>query len=212
MISKNSAGFVLLSDVVPHIVQEIRYFSTFNFVGERVDGYEEPVALMTREAARALKSVSNEMMVKGYRLKVFDAYRPVRAVKHFILWAIEDEDVRMKPYFYPDIDKQDAFELGYIAKESTHSRGSAIDLTLLDMKTGHEVDMGGPFDLFSEVSHPDYRGITDEQYANRMLLRAAMERNGFEPYECEWWHFRLADEPFPDTWFDFPVAQGSVKA
>jgi len=212
MISKNSAGFVLLSDVVPHIVQEIRYFSTFNFVGGRVDGYEEPVALMTREAARALKSVSNEMMVKGYRLKVFDAYRPVRAVKHFILWAIEDEDVRMKPYFYPDIDKQDAFELGYIAKESTHSRGSAIDLTLLDMKTGHEVDMGGPFDLFSEVSHPDYRGITDEQYANRMLLRSAMERNGFEPYECEWWHFRLADEPFPDTWFDFPVAQGSVKA
>ena len=212
MISKHSAGFVLLSDVVPHIVQEIRYFSTFNFVGERVDGYEEPIALMTREAARALKSVSNEMMVKGYRLKVFDAYRPVRAVKRFILWAIEDEDVRMKPYFYPDIDKQDAFELGYIAKESTHSRGSAIDLTLLDMKTGHEVDMGGPFDLFSEVSHPDYRGITDEQYANRMLLRSAMERNGFEPYECEWWHFRLADEPFPDTWFDFPVAQGSVKA
>jgi D-alanyl-D-alanine dipeptidase len=212
MISKNAAGFVLLSDVVPHIVQEIRYFSTYNFVGERVDGYEEPVALLTREAARALKAVSNEMMVKGYRLKVFDAYRPVTAVKHFLLWAIEDEDVRMKPYFYPDIDKQDAFEMGYIAKQSSHSRGSTIDLTLLDMKTGKEVDMGGPFDLFSEVSHPDYRGITDEQYANRMLLRAAMERNGFEPYECEWWHFRLADEPFPDTWFDFPVAQGSVKA
>ena len=212
MTSRDAGGFVLLSDVVPHIVQEIRYFSTFNFVGERVDGYEEPVALMTREAARALKSVSNEMMVKGYRLKVFDAYRPVTAVKHFILWAIEDEDVRMKPYFYPDIDKQDAFELGYIAKQSSHSRGSAIDLTLLDMKTGREVDMGGPFDLFSEVSHPDYRGVTDEQYANRMLLRAAMERNGFEPYECEWWHFRLADEPFPDTYFSFPVAAGSVKA
>ena len=212
MTSRDAGGFVLLSDVVPHIVQEIRYFSTFNFVGERVDGYEEPVALMTREAARALKSVSNEMMVKGYRLKVFDAYRPVTAVKHFILWAIEDEDVRMKPYFYPDIDKQDAFELGYIAKQSSHSRGSAIDLTLLDMKTGREVDMGGPFDLFSEVSHPDYRGVTDEQYANRMLLRAAMERNGFEPYECEWWHFRLADEPFPGTYFSFPVAAGSVKA
>ncbi|MER2143284.1 MAG: M15 family metallopeptidase, partial [Eubacteriales bacterium] len=118
MISKNAAGFVLLSDVVPHIVQEIRYFSTYNFVGERVDGYEEPVALLTREAARALKAVSNEMMVKGYRLKVFDAYRPVTAVKHFLLWAIEDEDVRMKPYFYPDIDKQDAFERGYIAKQS----------------------------------------------------------------------------------------------
>lgn len=212
MNSKDTRGFVLLSDVVPHIVQEIRYFSTFNFVGDRVDGYEEPVALLTQDAARALKSVSNEMMVKGYRLKVFDAYRPVTAVKHFILWAIEDEDIRMKPFFYPDINKQDAFELGYIAKQSSHSRGSAIDLTLLDMKTGREVDMGGPFDLFSEVSHPDYRGITDEQYANRMLLRAAMERNGFEPYDCEWWHFRLADEPFPDSYFDFPVARGSVKA
>ena len=211
MISKDARGFVLLSDVVPHVVQEIRYFSTFNFVVDRVDGYEEPVALLTQDAARALKSVSNEMMVKGYRLKVFDAYRPVTAVKHFILWAIEDEDVRMKPYFYPDIDKQDAFELGYIAKQSSHSRGSAIDLTLLDMKSGREVDMGGPFDLFSEVSHPDYRGVTDEQYANWMLLRAAMERNGFEPYECEWWHFRLSDEPYPDTYFDFPVAQSSVK-
>jgi len=211
MPCKDAAGFVLLSDVVPHIVQEIRYFSTFNFVGERVDGYEEPIALLTREAARALKSVSNELMVKGYRLKVFDAYRPVTAVKHFMLWAIEDEDIRMKPYFYPDIDKQDTFSLGYIAKRSSHSRGSAIDLTLLDMNTGREVDMGGPFDRFSELSHPDYRGITDEQYENRMLLRTAMVRNGFEPYECEWWHFRLVDEPFPDTYFDFPVARASVK-
>ena len=212
MIRRDAAGFVLLSDVVPHIVQEIRYFSTFNFVGDRVDGYEEPVALLTRDAARALKAVSSEMMVKGYRLKVFDAYRPVMAVRHFILWAIEDDDVRTKPYFYPDIDKQDAFALGYIAKQSSHSRGSAIDLTLLDMKTGREVDMGGPFDLFSEVSHPDYRGVTQEQFDNRMFLREAMVRNGFEPYECEWWHFRLADEPFPDTYFNFPVAQSSVKA
>ena len=211
-VTMDPSGFVLLADFVPGIVQEIRYYSTYNFVGDRVDGYEEPVALLSHDAARALKAVSNEMMVKGYRLKVFDAYRPVTAVKHFIYWAIEDEDIRMKPYFYPDINKQDTFELGYIAKQSSHSRGSAIDLTLLDMKTGREVDMGGPFDLFSEVSHPDYRGITDEQYANRMLLRAAMERNGFEPYECEWWHFRLVNEPFPDTWFDFPVARQSVKA
>lgn len=212
MPGKDASGFVLLSDVVPHIVQEIRYFSTFNFVGDRVDGYEEPIALLTREAARALKTVSNEMMAKGYRLKVYDAYRPVQAVKHFIFWAIEDEDIRMKPYFYPGIDKQDTFTRGYIARQSSHSRGSAIDLTLLDMKTGCELDMGGPFDLFDERSHPDYRGITDEQYANRMLLRSAMTRNGFEPYECEWWHFRLADEPFPDTYFNFPVAQSSVKA
>ena len=211
MYNREASGFVLLSDVVPHIVQEIRYFSTFNFVGERIDGYEEPVAITTREAARALKAVSNEMMVKGYRLKVFDAYRPQSAVKHFILWGIEDEDIRMKPYFYPDIEKQDAFALGYIAKQSSHSRGSAIDLTLLDMKTGKEVDMGGPFDFFGELSHPDFRGISDEQYENRMLLRGAMVRNGFEPYECEWWHFRLKDEPFPDTYFSFPVAQSSVK-
>ena len=212
MTDRDAAGFVLLSDVVPHIVQEIRYFSTFNFVGERVDGYEEPVALLTREAARALKSVSNELMVQGYRLKVFDAYRPTTAVKHFILWAIEDDDVRMKPYFYPDIDKQQAFELGYIVKQSSHSRGSTVDLTLLDMKTGRDVDMGGPFDLFSAVSHPDYRGITDEQYANRMRLRDAMARGGFVPYECEWWHFTLADEPYPHSYFSFPVSTGSVKA
>ena len=185
MTSRDAGGFVMLSDVVPHIVQEIRYFSTFNFVGDRVDGYEEPVALITRDAARALKSVSNEMMVKGYRLKVFDAYRPVMAVRHFIYWAIEDDDIRMKPYFYPDIEKQDTFALGYIARQSSHSRGSTIDLTLLDMKTGKEVDMGGPFDYFGERSHPDYRGITDEQYDNRMFLQTAMARNGFEPYECE---------------------------
>lgn len=212
MSLREANGFVLLSDVVPHIVQEIRYFSTYNFVGERVDGYEEPIALMTREAARALKSVSNELMVQGYRLKIFDTYRPMRAVKHFILWAIEDEDVRMKPYFYPEIEKQQTFELGYIAKQSSHCRGSAVDLTLLEMKTGRELDMGGPFDYFGERSHPDYRGVTDEQYDNRMFLQAAMVRNGFEPYECEWWHFRLKDEPFPDTYFDFPVALSSVKA
>lgn len=207
----DAAGFVLLSDAVPSIVQEIRYFSTFNFIGERIDGYEEPCALLTKEAARALKAVSNEMLVRGYRLKIFDAYRPVKAVKHFILWGIEDEDIRMKPYFYPEISKQDTFALGYIAKQSSHSRGSAIDLTLLDMSTGKELDMGSPFDLFSERSHPDYRGITDEQYENRMILQQTMVRNGFLPYECEWWHFMLRDEPFPDTYFNFPVAAGSVK-
>lgn len=206
------SGFVLLADYVPSIVQEIRYYSTYNFIGDRIDGYEEPCALLTIEAARALKAAANELFVMGYRMKVFDAYRPACAVKHFVLWGIEDQDIRMKPYFYPELEKYDLFEEGYIAKQSSHSRGSAIDLTLLDMKTGREVDMGGPFDLFSEVSHPDYRGITDEQYANRMLLRAAMERNGFEPYECEWWHFRLVNEPFPDTYFNFPVSQRSVKA
>ena len=205
------SGFVLLADFVPHIIQEIRYYTTFNFIGERIDGYEEPCALFTKEAARALKSVANELIVQGYRLKVFDAYRPACAVKHFVLWGIEDQDIRMKPYFYPDLEKQSRFSDGYIAKKSSHSRGSAIDLTLFDMKTGRELDMGGPFDLFSVVSHPDYRGITDEQYDNRMILQKAMIRGGFEPYESEWWHFRLSDEPYPDTYFEFPVSSGYLR-
>ncbi|MBQ6499255.1 MAG: M15 family metallopeptidase, partial [Ruminococcus sp.] len=160
----NPSGFVLLAEQVPGIIQEIRYYSTYNFIGDRIDGYEEPCALLTKEAARALRSASNEMMVHGYRFKVFDAYRPARAVKHFVLWGIEDQDIRMKPYFYPELQKQELFSKGYIATESSHSRGSTVDLTLLDMQTGKELDMGSPFDLFSEISHPDYRGVTDEQY------------------------------------------------
>ena len=207
----DASGFVLLSDFVPHIVQEIRYYSTYNFIGERIDGYEEPCALLTKEAARALRAVSNELNVMGYRLKVFDAYRPVSAVKQFILWGIEDQDVRMKPYFYPDLPKQELFSKGYIAKQSSHSRGSAVDVTLLDMKTGKEADMGSPFDLFSERSHPDCRDVTKEQFENRMLLQHAMVRNGFAPLDCEWWHFVLKDEPYPNTYFTFPVSTDCLK-
>ena len=205
-VTMDPSAFVLLADYVPAIVQEIRYYSTYNFIGERIDGYEEPCAIITKQAARALKSVSNEMNVRGYRLKVFDAYRPASAVKHFVLWGIEDTDIRMKPYFYPELQKQELFMKGYIASKSSHSRGSTVDLTLLDMKTGKEVDMGSPFDMFSEVSHPDYKGITEEQYENRMQLRNVMIRNGFEPIDCEWWHFTLRDEPYPDTYFEFPVS------
>ena len=205
-LTLDPSGFVVLADYVPHIVQEIRYYSTYNFIGERIDDYEEPCALLTKEAARALRSVSNEMIVQGYRLKIFDAYRPACAVKHFVLWGIEDQDIRMKPYFYPDLQKQELFEKGYIAKKSSHSRGSTVDLTLLDMSTGKELDMGSPFDLFSVASHPDYKGITEQQYENRMMLQRAMVRNGFEPIDCEWWHFTLKDEPYPDTYFEFPVS------
>ncbi len=208
---KDASGFVLLSDYIPSIVQEIRYFSTYNFIGDRIDGYEEPIALLTKEAARALKTVANEMNVKGYRLKIFDTYRPTTAVKHFILWGIEDQDVRMKPYFYPDVVKQDLFSEGYIAKKSSHSRGSTVDLTLLDMRTGKEMDMGSQFDWFGIESHPDYRGITEEQYENRMFLQKAMVRNGFVPIDCEWWHFTLADEPYPDMYFSFPVSMDSIR-
>ena len=205
------SGFVLLADLVPQIVQEIRYYSTYNFIGDRIDGYEEPCALLTREAARQLKSVAGEMLVQGYRLKVFDAYRPAAAVKHFVLWGLEDQDVRMKPYFYPELEKQRLFVEGYIAKQSSHSRGSAVDLTLLDMSTGKELDMGSPFDLFSPVSHPDCRSITNEQYENRMILRDVMMRNGFQPIGCEWWHFSLKDEPYPDTYFEFPVSSAYLR-
>ena len=207
----DSSGFVLLSDFVPSAVQEIRYHSTYNFIGDRIDGYEEPCALITKEAARALKSAANELIVQGYRLKIFDAYRPATAVKHFVLWGIEDTDIRMKPYFYPDLQKQELFSKGYIAKQSSRSRGSAVDLTLLDMATGKELDMGSPFDFFGEISHPDFTGITDEQYDNRMRLQSVMLRNGFAPLDCEWWHFMLADEPYPDTYFSFPVSTGYLK-
>lgn len=147
---------------MPAIVQEIRYYSTYNFIGDRINGYEEPCALITREAARALLAVSNEMIVQGYRLKVFDAYRPACAVKHFVMWGIEDLDLRMKPYFYPELEKQELFAKGFIASKSSHSRGSTVDLTLLDMTTGKELDMGSPFDLFSEISHPDSKAVTQE--------------------------------------------------
>lgn len=208
----DASNFVLLGEYVPSVIQEIRYYTTYNFIGDRVDGYEEPVALCTRECARALKKVAAELFVQGYRLKIFDAYRPKTAVKHFVLWGIEEPDQRMKEYFYPDINKTDTFSLGYIAARSAHSRGSTVDLTLLDMVTGHEVNMGSPFDLFGEISHPSYQGITDDQYEMRMLLRDSMVRAGFEPYEKEWWHFTLIDEPYPDRAFDFPVSSASVRA
>lgn len=205
------SGFVLLTDFVPQALLEIRYYSTYNFIGERIDGYEEPCAIITKEAARALKSASNELNVMGFRLKIFDAYRPTSAVRQFVFWALEDNDVRMKPYFYPDIDKEETIALGYIAKESSHSRGSTVDLTLLDMSTGKEVDMGSPFDHFGERSHPNSHDVTDEQYENRMLLQKVMVRNGFAPYECEWWHFTLENEPYPNTYFSFPVSSAYLR-
>ena len=202
----DSRGFVLLSDYVSGIIQEIRYFSSYNFIGERITGYEEPCAIVTQEAARALQNVAAELNAQGFRLKIYDAYRPASAVKHFALWGVDDLDQRMKPFFYPDLEKQELFEKGYIAKRSSHSRGSTVDLTLFDMNSGKEVDMGSPFDLFSQVSHPDYKGISDEQYENRLFLKKTMVKGGFDTLDCEWWHFTLHGEPYPDSYFDFPVS------
>ena len=200
------SGFVVLTDVVPDVILEIRYYSTFNFVGTRVDGYEQPVALITREAAQALKGVSDEMMVRGYRLKIWDTYRPQMAVDHFCRWGEDVADTLTKRWFYPYLDKDVVFERGYIARRSGHSRGSVVDLTLVDMATGRDIDMGYGFDWFGVESHPDFReGITEEQYNNRMILRDVMVRHGFKPITEEWWHFILKDEPYPDTYFTFPV-------
>ena len=208
--SDDASDFVLLSEAVPDAILEIRYYSTYNFVGDRIDGYEEPVALLTKEAAAALKEVSDELMEKGYRLKIYDAYRPQEAVTNFVEWAKDTDDTRMKEYFYPDLEKDVLFPQGYIAEHSGHSRGSTVDLTLFDMRTEKEVDMGGTFDFFGELSHPDYTGITEEQYANRMILREAMMAHGFKPLVEEWWHFTLEDEPYTDTYFTFPVNSESV--
>jgi len=203
--SMDDSDFVNISEEIPEVIIEARYYSTYNFVGDRIDGYEAPVAYMTKEAAAALKKASDVAVKDGYRIRVYDAYRPQRAVDHFKAWAKDVDDTRMKAYFYPELDKSVLFEQGYIASRSGHSRGSTVDLTLFDMATGHNVDMGGTFDYFGLLSHPDYTDITAEQYANRMYLRKLMLDAGFKPYDEEWWHFTLQDEPFPDTYFNFPV-------
>ncbi len=209
----SAQDFVSLAEEVPDVILEIRYYSTYNFVGDRIDGYNEPCALLTKEAAEALKGAASDAKDKGYMLKIYDAYRPQEAVNNFIEWAEDTNDTRMKEYFYPELDKSVLFDQGYIAEKSGHSRGSTLDLTLFDMDTGKDVDMGGTFDYFGELSHPDYTGdLTEEQIANRNILRDIMLNNGFKPLSTEWWHFTLEDEPYPDTYFTFPVERESVTA
>lgn len=207
---EDASGFVLLTDIVPDVILEMRYYSTYNFVGERIDGYEQPVALLTAQAADALKAVSDEVVAMGYRLKVFDAYRPQTAVTQFVRWAQDTDDTRMQAYFYPETEKRALFSQGYIAERSGHSRGSTVDLTLVDMRTRREVDMGGTFDYFGARSHTDFSGISAEQSAMRALLHDVMVRHGFRPYAGEWWHFTLENEPYPDTYFTFPVSAASL--
>ena len=199
------SDFVEVTEVVPDVILEIRYYSTYNFVGARIDGYERPLALMTRQAADSLKAVSDELKGRGYRLKIWDAYRPQRAVNHFIRWAEDIQDTAMKAIFYPMVDKSRLFDEGYIYARSSHSRGSTVDLTLVNALTGKEADMGSSFDWFGKESHPDYRCRLYMQSENRLVLRDVMRRHGFEGIDSEWWHFTLADEPYPDTYFDFPI-------
>ena len=221
----DASQFVNLAEAIPDVILEIRYYSTYNFVGTRIDGYQQPVALLTSEAAEALKKVSDDLITQGYRLKIFDAYRPQMAVDHFVRWAEDISDTLMKPYFYPDLDKSVLFEQEYIMAKSGHTRGSTVDLTLFDMAKEKEVDMGGTFDWFGPESHPDFcgnpetgqytgdnsksptgRSITEEQFRNRMILRNAMINHGFRPLDSEWWHFTLKDEPYTETYFTHPVS------
>jgi D-alanyl-D-alanine dipeptidase len=198
-------GFVYLTDIVPDVVLEIRYFSSFNFIGTRVDYYQAPTAIISEQAAAALKQVSDYLRPQGYILKIFDAYRPQGAVDHFMRWIQDENDAAMKPWFFPDITKNRLVPEGYIASRCSHSRGSAVDLTLISMQTGRELDMGSPFDFFGPISHHGSDLVTEEQANNRLILRSAMERAGFRAYHAEWWHYTLINEPFPDTYFTFPV-------
>ena len=215
---EDNSQFVNITDVIPDVILEIRYFGTYNFVGTRIDGYEAPTALLTRQAADSLKAVSDDLKRMGFRLKIYDAYRPQKAVDHFVRWAKDVNDTVMKRYFYPDLTKDVLFPQEYIIERSGHTRGSTLDLTLFDMDKEKEADMGGTFDWFGKESHPDFCGnpdtfeyqpsdsLTAEQFNNRMILRRAMMRHGFKPLHTEWWHFTLENEPFPDTYFTFPVA------
>lgn len=204
--------FVSVSHEIPDVLLDVRYHSTFNFVADRVDGYDEPLVILTREAADALKKVNADARAMGLRLKLYDGYRPQRAVRHFVRWAQDVEKTETKAIFYPDVDKRDLFKLGFIAERSGHSRGSTIDLILFDEQTQKDLDMGGGFDFFGELSWAEYtRTLTDEQIRNRRLLRDLMMKHGFRPLAEEWWHFTLMDEPYPDTYFDFPVSVEGLR-
>ena len=184
---------------------DLRYFGTNNFIGKVIDGYQKEVGIISTAAANALKRVQDELLDYHLSIKIFDAYRPQQSVDHFVRWARVLNDTANKSVFYPHVKKQLLFHEGYIASKSGHTRGSTLDMTLVDLTTGKELDMGSPWDFFGPVSWINDKNITSQQRANRMLLQTIMQKHGFRPYPKEWWHFTLRDEPFPDTYFNFPV-------
>jgi len=201
------AGFVHVDEMIPDITLEIRYYTDDNFTGRRVSGYERPAGILTEQAASALQRVAAELEKFGLGLKIFDAYRPQRAVDDFVQWAKDPGEQRMKSRYYPHVDKANLIKDGYIAERSGHSRGSTVDLTLVSLgpEGPRELDMGTGWDYFGPESWPDSRAVTPVQRAHRMLLRMLMEKHGFQPLQQEWWHFTLRNEPFPDKYFDYPV-------
>ena len=203
-------GFVLIRDFVPDVIEDIRYYTTNNFMGQRADGYQANVAIISRQAALQLKAAADELRTMGYVIKIFDAYRPQSAVDHFVRWS-KTRDQRNKADYYPDLEKSSLFPT-YIAKKSGHTKGSTIDMTICYKDTKQEVDMGSHFDYFGQASHTMFLGkynggrVTKQHQANRLLLRNVMIKHGFKPYDNEWWHFTLKNQPYPDTYFNFPVS------
>lgn len=198
-------GFVYVQEIAPEIHVELRYFSTHNFVGDTITGYKANKLILTEPAAKALKWANDELLLQNKCFLVYDGYRPQRAVDHFMAWAQDLNDTVMKAEFYPNVDKKDLFKEEYIATRSGHSKGSTVDLTIIDGTTNEPLDMGSPYDFFALRSWVDYDNITEEQKANRQLLQEIMLKHGFRNYPREWWHFTLRNEPFPETYFDFEV-------
>jgi len=198
-------GFVYLADIDPTITSELRYITHHNFIGKPIDGYLKNTVIVSKPTAKALHKIQQQLQPLYLRLKIYDAYRPQQAVDHFVRWAKVLKDTLMKSEYYPAIPKTRLFELGYIAAKSGHTRGSTVDLTLVNTKTNKELDMGSSYDFFGEESHPYYKNSTESQKKNRLFLRKIMLENGFTPYDSEWWHFTLKNEPFPKTYFNFPI-------
>jgi len=197
-------GFSHIKERIPSVELEIRYHGSNNFIGKPIDGYFSPTAILSNEAIKALKKVQTELKTFGLGLKIFDAYRPQKAVDHFVRWGKDLADKKMKAEFYPNVDKRNLFKEGYIAKHSGHSRGSTVDLTLIDLESKVELDMGSHFDLFGKPSWVIYREIGVTQRVNRMLLHNIMLKHNFKSYPQEWWHFTLKNEPYK-KYFDFDV-------
>jgi zinc D-Ala-D-Ala dipeptidase len=221
-------GFSSIADLDTSIELDIRYTGNNNFLGRPVAGYEGAVCILSTPAATALLQVQRSANAQGYSLKIYDCFRPQRAVDNFVRWAADADDAVMKASMYPDVPKDELFSRGYIAERSGHSRGSTVDLTLVplgsqqpvldpfapwDCRASDEalrfpdnsVDMGTSYDCFDVLSHTEHPAVSEQAMSNRLLLKGLMESAGFENYENEWWHYTLQDEPYPDTFFDFPV-------
>jgi len=198
-------NFIYLTEVIPYVEFDLRYYSDNNFIGQPIPGYHGNALIVSLQSAIALKKVQQDLAYSNFALKFFDAYRPQQAVDYFVRWANDPDDIRMKAQYYPNVDKDELIPKGFIAAKSSHSRGSTVDVTIISLENGQELDMGTPFDLFDQKSWPSDTTVSVQQRANRQLLRSVMSKHGFAGLEEEWWHFTLFDEPYPDTYFDFPV-------